>query len=114
MDGHRGDWHGEVRIGDIFAQLVEYYGSMNDHHSAYRTVERMRQRGIAIWPRNNSKRPRKCLETPENGSNPEALTPFLDRSLLETIYRSVGQPLPDEPGGPNPLGEECEEEIPED
>jgi len=86
------DVESAVRIGDIFAQLVEYYGEMNDHHSAHRTVERMRQRGIV-------------------------LTPYLDRSLLETIYRSVGQPLPEDLGAeqrdPAPP-EDMEEEIPEE
>ncbi|CAK9076435.1 unnamed protein product [Durusdinium trenchii] len=77
-----------VRIGDIFAQLVEYYGEMGDYHSAHRTVERMRQRNIV-------------------------LTPYLDRSLLETIYRSVGQSLPED-AEPEPPQEDVEEEIPED
>ena len=59
-----GNAYGEVRIGDIFAQLVEYYGSMNDHHSAYRTVERMRQRGIA--PERLRKRLENASKQPRN------------------------------------------------
>merc|ERR1711908_140705 len=33
-----------IRIGDIFAQMVEH------HAEAYHTVERMRQRGIILTP----------------------------------------------------------------
>jgi intraflagellar transport protein 140 len=59
-----------VRIGDIFAQLVEYYTGARDFESAYRTVERMRQRGII-------------------------LTPYLDHAMLSSIYSEAGQPVPE-------------------
>ncbi|CAE7303974.1 Ift140 [Symbiodinium natans] len=79
-----------VRIGDIFAQLVEYYVEFNDYNSAYRTVERMRERGIV-------------------------LTPYLDRALLERIYGAVGQPLPESEAAPAaPAGEDVDEEIAEE
>mmetsp|Transcript_34850 Transcript_34850/g.64867 ORF Transcript_34850/g.64867 Transcript_34850/m.64867 type:complete len:98 (+) Transcript_34850:3-296(+) len=79
-----------VRIGDIFAQLVEYYSDFRDYESAYRTVERMRERGIV-------------------------LTPYLDRALLENIYGAVGQPLPESEAAPPPAaGEDVDEEIAEE
>jgi len=102
-----GDIENAVRVGDIFAQLVEYYAGDANYPDAHRTVEQMRQRGII-------------------------LTPYLDRTLLETIYSSVGFPMPDTgeaPGaqqaaaagmapltGPDDggVGEEMDEEIDEE
>jgi len=64
-----------VRVGDIFAQLVEHYSEVQDFEAAHRTVERMRASGIV-------------------------LTPYLDHSLLVSIYNAVGQPMPEsEPAG---------------
>jgi len=69
------DIEGSVRIGDIFAQLVEHYAEVRDFETAHRTVERMRKRGII-------------------------LTPYLDHALLVSIYNSVGLPIPEtEPAG---------------
>lgn len=86
-----------VRIGDIFAQLVEHYVEYQDHASAYRTVERMRQRGIV-------------------------LSPYLDHATLEAIYSGVGQAVPESdrmPGGAFPQdygggGDDVGEDIDED
>lgn len=83
-----------VRVGDVFAQLVEHYVAARAFPEAHRTVERMRERGII-------------------------LTPYLDRALLETIYNAVGAPLPEAAdaapaaaGGD--VGEELNEEIEEE
>mmetsp|Transcript_76222 Transcript_76222/g.166365 ORF Transcript_76222/g.166365 Transcript_76222/m.166365 type:complete len:843 (-) Transcript_76222:160-2688(-) len=88
-----------VRIGDIFAQLVEYYAETQNFAEAYRSVERMRQKGII-------------------------LTPYVDYALLQTICQAVGQPVPpqDGPGGasgrggaaPPAGGGEAEDEIEEE
>jgi len=84
-----------VRIGDIFAQLVEHYAETQQFQDAHRTVERMRSRGII-------------------------LTPYLDHALLQTIYSAVGAAVPegDQPGGaPMPAAEgvaAVEEDMPED
>jgi len=59
-----------VRIGDIFAQLVEHYSELRDFQSAHATIERMRKRGIV-------------------------LTPYLDHALLASIYSAVGQRVPE-------------------
>jgi len=64
-----------VRVGDIFAQLVEHFAEVQDFEAAHRQVERMRKRGII-------------------------LTPYLDHALLVSIYNAVGQPVPEtEPAG---------------
>jgi intraflagellar transport protein 140 len=65
-----GDIESAVRIGDIFAQLVEHYSSDQNYPEAHRAVEQMRSRGII-------------------------LTPYLDRALIENIYKGVGLPMPD-------------------
>jgi len=75
---------GAVRIGDIFALLVEYYVSESNFVQAYEHIEQMGERGIA-------------------------LEPYLDRVIVEQVYREVGQPL-----ASNDLGageDELEEEI---
>jgi len=59
-----------VRIGDIFAQLVEHYSEVRNLEDAHRTVERMRARGII-------------------------LTPYIDSQTLEAIYKAVDQPVPE-------------------
>merc|ERR1719453_1568835 len=72
-----GDIESSVRVGDVFAQLVEHYSSDGNYPEAHRTVEQMRSRGII-------------------------LTPYLDRALIDSIYRGVGLPAPDTgeaPGG---------------
>eukprot|EP00931_Biecheleriopsis_adriatica_P116716 TRINITY_DN92326_c0_g1_i1.p1 TRINITY_DN92326_c0_g1~~TRINITY_DN92326_c0_g1_i1.p1 ORF type:complete len:1461 (-),score=378.40 TRINITY_DN92326_c0_g1_i1:60-4403(-) len=87
------DVEAAVRIGDIFAQLVEHYADpgVRDYESAYRTVERMQQRGIV-------------------------LTPYLDHALLETIYGAVGQQLPEslEPAPPPPAPGDVDDDVGEE
>jgi len=85
-----------VRIGDIFAQLVEHYSEVRSFEDAHRTVERMRAKGII-------------------------LTPYIDHQTLEAIYKAVDQPVPEaEQAAVAPavaVGEELdgvEEEIEED
>lgn len=86
-----------VRIGDIFAQLVEHFSEVRNFERAHHAVEQMRQRGII-------------------------LTPYIDHALLVTIYSAVGQPVPaqDGPGGgavaaagadEDDVGEEIDEEL---
>merc|ERR1719265_3114300 len=82
-----------VRVGDVFAQLVEHYAEMRDYQHAHSTVERMRSRNII-------------------------LNPYIDRALMETIYNAVGLAAPEsgEPlgaGGALAAGpaEEAEAEI---
>lgn len=77
-----------VRVGDIFAQLVEHFSEQQQYTEAYATVERMRECGIIP-------------------------TPYIDRALLESVYRNVGLRVPeDAPAGGAPVhpgvGEELE------
>jgi len=65
-----GDIENAVRIGDVFAQLVEHYSSDQNYPEAHRAVEQMRSRNVI-------------------------LSPYLDRALIETIYSNVGLPVPD-------------------
>eukprot|EP00928_Gymnodinium_smaydae_P021431 TRINITY_DN1835_c1_g1_i2.p1 TRINITY_DN1835_c1_g1~~TRINITY_DN1835_c1_g1_i2.p1 ORF type:complete len:1445 (-),score=352.81 TRINITY_DN1835_c1_g1_i2:414-4748(-) len=64
-----------VRVGDVFAQLIEHFVEVSDFEQAHAMVERMRERRIV-------------------------LTPYIDRNLLNRIYNSVGLQAPDqEPAG---------------
>jgi len=83
-----------VRVGDVFAQLVEYYAETRNYEEAHRTVERMRARNII-------------------------LNPYIDRALLESIYKAVGMPPPESgeapgPGGPPAGGFAEEAEVDDD
>jgi intraflagellar transport protein 140 len=69
------DTENAVRVGDVFAQLVEHYLESRQYDWARQTVERMRERDII-------------------------LTPYLDRATLETIYGAAGLPVPDTDVGP--------------
>lgn len=71
-----GDIESSVRVGDVFAQLVEHYAGERNYPEAHRTVEQMRSRGIL-------------------------LAPYLDRAIIETIYSNVGHPVPDTGEAPN-------------
>merc|ERR1719436_1997002 len=44
------DIESAVRIGDIFAQLVEHHAETRNYQQAYSAVEQMRQRGIILTP----------------------------------------------------------------
>lgn len=79
------DIESSVRVGDVFAQLVEHYVDVEDLTSAYKTVERMRERGII-------------------------LTPYLDRSLLTKVYDALNLAVPEsESGAPDDHPEEIDE-----
>ena len=51
-----------IRIGDVYALLVEFYYAQRNMEQAFRLIENMRQRGIV-------------------------LAPFLDSDLINTVYR---------------------------
>jgi len=69
------DIESSVRVGDIYAQLVEHFAEVQDFENAHRSVERMRGSGIV-------------------------LTPYIDHALLTSIYSSVGQAVPESEAGP--------------
>jgi len=78
-----------VRVGDIFALMVEYHYSQVDYVRAFECVERMRERQIV-------------------------LDPYLDKKMVQEIYRQVGQPLAGEEHGSEGEGSFVEEEVEED
>lgn len=60
-----------IRIGDVFAQLVEYYYEKGDMQSALTYLQKMRRRKII-------------------------LTPYLDNDMITNIYSSNGVKNPDD------------------
>ncbi len=54
-----------IRLGDVFAQLVEFFNSARQFQQAYTYIEKMRKKNIII-------------------------TPYLDPSLVEQVYSAVG------------------------
>uniref|UniRef100_A0A7S1IHP5 Guanine nucleotide-binding protein subunit beta-like protein n=1 Tax=Eutreptiella gymnastica TaxID=73025 RepID=A0A7S1IHP5_9EUGL len=54
-----------VRVGDVFALLVEYHTTQGDHQSAYTLIEKMRDRNIV-------------------------LSYYLEESLVEFVYKQMG------------------------
>jgi pentatricopeptide repeat protein len=56
-----------IRVGDVFALLIEFYYSHRNMEQAFRLIESMRQRGIV-------------------------LSPFLDADLINTVYRYGSSP----------------------
>eukprot|EP01012_Entosiphon_sulcatum_P045924 TRINITY_DN6146_c0_g1_i1.p1 TRINITY_DN6146_c0_g1~~TRINITY_DN6146_c0_g1_i1.p1 ORF type:complete len:1449 (+),score=295.84 TRINITY_DN6146_c0_g1_i1:53-4399(+) len=54
-----------IRVGDIYALLVEFYSSQRDMQHAYGLIEKMRDKGIV-------------------------LSYYLEQSLIENVYRAVG------------------------
>ncbi len=57
-----------IRVGDVFAVLVEFYYMQRNMEQAFRLIENMRQRGIV-------------------------LAPFLDADLINTVYRYYNEAL---------------------
>ena len=74
-----------IRMGDIFAQLVEYHYENKDMDNAYKYLEQMKGRKIVI-------------------------TPYLDMEMVENIYRAMGINPSQEISGTDDI----EEDIPED
>ena len=54
-----------IRIGDVFALLVEHYYKAREFQKAYSLIQQMRDRNIII-------------------------SPYLDKEMTDTIYREVG------------------------
>jgi pentatricopeptide repeat protein len=62
------DVESAIRVGDVYAVLVEYFYMQRNMEQAFRLIESMRQRGIV-------------------------LAPFLDADLINTVYRCVARLL---------------------
>ena len=63
-NGARPDWMA-VRVGDIFALLIDFYYSQRNYSQALRLIEDMRERKII-------------------------LSPYLDQEMVQTVYREMG------------------------
>ena len=79
-----------IRLGDIFAQLIEHYvHKQQDIPKAFQYLEKMQKKKIII-------------------------TPYLDSSLIEKIYRGMGMQAPNDRQGNQGYGDGIDEDIPED
>jgi len=75
-----------IRLGDVFAQLVEFYSQKGDFKAAQMNIEKMRRKNIII-------------------------TPYLDPSLVEEVYGKLGLPPP---GKQKTYNDGIDEDIKED
>lgn len=84
------DIESSIRIGDVFALLIEYHYAKRDMNAAYRLIEDMRERNIVMHP-------------------------YLDQEMVNAIYRAVGIE-PAAVGGARGAGDddEVEDEIVEE
>lgn len=92
-----GDVEAAIRVGDVYALLIEYFHSVADYQRAYSVIERMRGANII-------------------------LSPYLDQTMVQRIHQEVGvQMQPEGPGGQwqqgqheqqgGEVGEEIDEEV---
>jgi intraflagellar transport protein 140 len=63
-----GDVEAAIRVGDVYALLIEYFHSVGEYSKAYSVIERMRGAGII-------------------------LSPYLDNAMVIKIHQEVGQPM---------------------
>jgi intraflagellar transport protein 140 len=83
-----------IRVGDVFALLIEYYYKINDYQKAFSLIEQMRDRNII-------------------------LSPYLDQTMTDTIFKEVGESAESMRGGKEAtataeegvVGEEIPDEI---
>jgi intraflagellar transport protein 140 len=78
-----------VRVGDIFALMVEYHYSKLDYLQSFECIERMRERQIV-------------------------LDPYLDKKMVQEIYRKNNVSMGEEEHGSEGEGSFVEEEVDED
>jgi intraflagellar transport protein 140 len=87
-----------IRVGDVFALLIEYYYKISDYQKAFGLIEQMRDRNII-------------------------LSPYLDQTMTDTIFKEVGESAESMRGGKEPSSEdrssavnggEIGEEIPDE
>lgn len=60
------DAEASIRIGDVFATLVEYWHGQRNMEQAFHLIEKMRARGII-------------------------LSPYLDSQMVSEVYRAMGK-----------------------
>ena len=75
-----------IRVGDVYALMVEWYYSQQQMDQAYALIEKMRARGII-------------------------LSPYLDSEMVHTIYSAMGMPAAqDPPSAPQPSYDDAPDE----
>ena len=76
-----------IRIGDVYAQLIEYYYGQSNSEDAYHYLQKMRASNIII-------------------------TPYLDPEMVENIYSAMGISTKANPGNEeDEIGEEIGEDF---
>ena len=80
------DAENAIRVGDAIAQIIEYYFRVKDYKTAYEYLQKMISRGIKV-------------------------NPYLDQSIINTIYNGLGIAQPSDTEGQEGVGEEIGEEI---
>merc|ERR1712127_166268 len=68
------DVESAVRVGDVFALLVEFYHSQGNMQQAYVLIEKMQERKIII-------------------------NPYLDTELVDQVYQTMGEEYGGQGGG---------------
>ena len=81
------DVEAAIRVGDVYALMVEWFYSQRQMEQAHQLVEKMRGRGII-------------------------LSPYLDSEMVQTIYGAMGLPVAQDPAPP-PAAETGEEVMDE-
>ena len=69
------DVEAAIRVGDVYALMVEWYYSQQQMEQAYSLVEKMRARSII-------------------------LSPYLDQEMVHAIYGAMGLPVAQDPAPP--------------
>merc|ERR1719295_1332482 len=54
-----------IRVGDVYALMVEYYHSISNHSEAYHVIERMKESDIILGP-------------------------YLDQAMVDSIHQAIG------------------------
>lgn len=79
------DVEAAIRVGDVYALMIEWFYSQRQMEQAHQLVEKMRGRGII-------------------------LSPYLDSEMVQAIYGAMGLPVPHDPAAP-PAAAEAGEEV---
>ena len=76
-----------IRLGDVFAQLIEHYFQKNSFQEAYKYLDKMKKKNIAV-------------------------TPYLDGQIVDDIYKECGISVPNARNANNDgIDEDIQEEF---
>ncbi|GFH25339.1 WD_REPEATS_REGION domain-containing protein, partial [Haematococcus lacustris] len=78
--GEGQDMESGIRVGDVFALMIEYWYEARNALEAYKLIEQMRSRAII-------------------------LSPYLDQRMVDDVYKTLGvEPVADRVGGTRGAG----------